>query len=72
MIPLVLPTPIMVEAPADASPIRALVETRTGGIHVRLIGASQTPVDARYTLTLVAGTNHTKQGGNAHLVSLPR
>ena len=69
MIPILMLTPMVVEAPAESPPLHALVETRAGEIHVKLIGSSAKPIDLRYSLTLVAGNNRTTQAGNAHLAS---
>ncbi|WP_380785513.1 curli-like amyloid fiber formation chaperone CsgH [Sphingomonas sp. R86521] len=59
---------IAAEVPADAQPIQALIERTRDSVRVRLIGSARRSVDATYTLTITAGSNRTKQGGNAHLV----
>lgn len=63
------PPPAVIAAPAEAPPVRAIVETHADRIHVRLIGLSPQPVEVRYALTLVAGTNRSTQGGNAQLAA---
>ena len=59
---------VAAEAPADAQPIQALVEQTRDSVRIRLIGAARRSVDVTYTLTITAGSNRTKQGGNARLV----
>ncbi len=68
MMPPAPPAALVAEAPAEQQPVQAVVERTGNTVRVRLIGLAPRHIDVRYTLTLTAGSNRTKQGGNVHLV----
>lgn len=55
----------------DARPIRLDVQEMPGRVVLKVVGASDSPVDARYTLKVAAhgqgGVNETSQGGAVRL-----
>lgn len=67
MMPPTAPPPVVLQAPADPSPVQALVERTGERVHIRLIAMAPKHLDVRYTLTLTAGSNRTKQGGSVQI-----